>query len=107
MDDECILNKIDTDITKILICAKIECKKAKGYAWSPLLANAGHTVITTKWHLSAVLNGRLQLRLMDRAHAIIAAKKQLKEAYTVLCRVQKHAKQIKSEIHFWKIMWNI
>ena len=32
---------------------------------------------------------------MDRAHAIIAAKEQLKEAYTVLCKVQKHAKQIR------------
>ena len=95
MDDECILNKIDTAITKILTCTESECTKAKGYAWSPLLANASHTVITTKWHLSAVLNGRLQLRLMDRAHAIIAAKKQLKEAYTVLHKVQKHAKQIR------------
>ena len=31
---------------------------------------------------------------MDQAHAIIAAKKQLKEAYSVLQKVQKHAKQI-------------
>ena len=30
---------------------------------------------------------------MDQAHAIIAAKKQLKEAYTVLHKVQQHAKQ--------------
>ena len=95
MDDECILNKINTAITKILIHAEMECKKAKGYAWSPLLANAGCTVIAAKWHLSAVLNGSLQLCLMDRAHAIIPAKKQVKEAYTVLCKVQKHAKQIR------------
>ena len=32
---------------------------------------------------------------MDRTHAIIAAKKQLKEAYNVLRNVQKHAKQIR------------
>ena len=83
-DDERILNKINTAITKILICTEIECKKAKRYAWLPLLTNAGHTVIAAKWHLSAVLNGRLQIHLMDCAHAIIAAKKQLKEAYTVL-----------------------
>ena len=94
MDDERILNKIDTAITKILLCMEIECKKAKGYAWSPLLANAGQTVIAAKWHLSAVLNERLQIRLMDRAHAIIAAKKQLKEAYNVQRKVQKHTKQI-------------
>ena len=32
---------------------------------------------------------------MDRAHAIIAAKKQLKEAYQTLHKVQKHAQQIR------------
>ena len=87
MDDEHILNEIDTAITKILIHTEIECKKAKGYAWLPLLANAGHTVIAAKWHLSAALNGRLQIQLMDCTCAIIAAKKQLKEAYTVLQKV--------------------
>ena len=71
------------------------CKKVKGYAWSPLLANAGCTVIAAKWHLSAVLSGRLQIRLMDHAHAIIAAKKQLKDAYHTLQKVQKHARQIR------------
>ena len=94
VDDERILNKIDDSITQIMLCAEAECKKAKGYAWSPLLANAGHTVIATKWHLSAVLNGRLQIRLMDRAQATINAKKQLKEAYATLRKVQKNTKQI-------------
>ena len=94
-DDERILNKIDDSITKIMLRAEVECKKAKGYAWSPLLANAGHTVIAAKWHLSAVLNGHLQIRLMDCAQAIIHAKKQLKEAYATLRKVQKHAKQIR------------
>ena len=94
-DDERILNKLDDAITKILLCAEIECKKVKGYTWSPLLANAGCTIIAAKWHLSAVLNGRLQIRLMDRACAIIDAKHQLKEAYTILHNVQKNAKQIR------------
>ena len=71
------------------------CKKAKGYAWSPLLANAGRTIIAAKWHLSAVINGQLQIRLMDHAHTIIAAKKQLKDAYQTLQKVQKHARQIR------------
>ena len=93
-NDERILNKIDDSITQIMLRAEVECKKARGYAWSPLLANAGRTVIAAKWHLSAVLNGRLQLRLMDRAQAIINAKRQLKEAYTTLCKIQKNAKQI-------------
>ena len=72
----------------------MECKKARGHAWLPLLANAGHTFIATKWHLSAVLNGHLQIRLLDCAQAIINAKKQLKEAYATLRKVQKNAKQI-------------
>jgi hypothetical protein len=50
------LNKIDNDITDILLAAKRDCKKAKGHDWSPLLANAGRTVITGKWHLSALIN---------------------------------------------------
>ena len=65
LDDERILNKIDQSITQIMLRAEIECKKTKGYAWSPLLANAGRTAIAAKWHLSAVLNNRLQIRLMD------------------------------------------
>ena len=72
----------------------MECKKARGYAWSPLLANAGHTIIAAKWHLSAVLNGRLQIQLMDHAQAILRTKQQLKEAYATLHKVQKNAKQI-------------
>ena len=41
-----------------------------------------------------ILNGWLQIRLMDQARAIIDARKQVKEAYTILQKVQKHAKQI-------------
>jgi hypothetical protein len=50
-NDVHILNKIDRDITAALLKAERECKRAKGHAWSPLLAKAGHTVIATKWHL--------------------------------------------------------
>ena len=65
------LNKIDDAFTQILLLrAEIECKKAKGFAWSPLLANAEHTVIAAKWHLSAVLNSRLQIQLMVQTCAI-------------------------------------
>ena len=78
-----------------MLHVEIECKKAKGYAWSALLTNAGRTIIAAKWHLSAVLNGRLQIQLMDHACAIIDAKCQLKEAYTILRHIQKHAKQIR------------
>jgi hypothetical protein len=60
---ECILNKIDDDITKILLAAERDCKRAKGHDWSPLLASAGRTVIAAKWHLSALLNGRTQRTL--------------------------------------------
>jgi methylaspartate ammonia-lyase len=44
-NDEKILNKIDRDITKILLRAEQDCKQAKGHALSPLLAHAG------KWSL--------------------------------------------------------
>jgi hypothetical protein len=40
-NDICILNKLDNDIMRILLTAKADCKKARGHAWSPLLANAG------------------------------------------------------------------
>ena len=94
-DDIRILNKIDNDITKILLNAETECKKARGHAWSPLLATAGRTVIAAKWHLSDVLNNRLQISLWNRAEAIIHAKAQLKAAYAVLRQVQRDAKKIR------------
>jgi hypothetical protein len=94
-DDIRILNKIDNDITKILLAAETECKKARGHTWSPLLANAGRTVIAAKWHLSDVLNNRLQISLWNRAEAIIHAKAQLKAAYAVLRQVQRDAKKIR------------
>ena len=95
LDDECILNKINKAIIGIMLHAEVECMEALGYAWSPLLVNAGCTVIATKWHLSTVLDNWLQIRIMDRACAIIQAKKQLKEAYAVLQTIQKNAKQIR------------
>jgi hypothetical protein len=94
-DDERILNKIDRDITKILLSAEKNCKKAKGHAWSPLLANAGRTVIAAKWHLSNVINGRYSLTLWNRAEEIIQAKAQVKAAYAVLRQVQKDARKIR------------
>jgi translation initiation factor 2B subunit (eIF-2B alpha/beta/delta family) len=93
-EDARILNKIDTDITKILLAAESQCKKAKGHAWSPLLANAGRTVIAAKWHLSNLCNGRLTLTLWNRAKAILQAKAQLKEAYAMLRKVQQDAQRI-------------
>jgi hypothetical protein len=56
-NDEKILNKIDHDITKILLHAERDCKRAKGHAWSSLLAHAGKMVIAAKWHLSDVCLG--------------------------------------------------
>ena len=61
----------------------------------PLLANAGRAVIAAKWHLSDVMNGRLTITLWNRAEAIIQAKAQLKEAYSVLRQVQQNATKIR------------
>jgi hypothetical protein len=79
-NDVRILNKIDRDITTTLLHAEQDCKCAKGHAWSPLLANAGCTVIAAKWHLSNVIHGRFPTQLWDRAVAIIHTKAQIKEA---------------------------
>ena len=94
-DDERLLNKINDDITRILLRAERHCKKARGHAWSLLLAIAGRTGIAAKWHFSDVINQRLNIRLLDRAQAIIKAKQQLKEAYKVLRQVQANARQIR------------
>jgi hypothetical protein len=94
-NDERILNKIDRDITKILLSAENDCKRAKGHAWSPLLANAGRTVIAAKWHLSNVIHGRYHLTLWNRAEEIIRAKAQVKAAYATLRQVQKDARKIR------------
>jgi hypothetical protein len=74
--------------------AEKKCKKAKGHAWSPLLANAGRTVIATKWHLSDLMNGRLHIPLWSHANAIIQAKQQTKDAYATLRAVQQNARAI-------------
>lgn len=93
--DKCIMNKIDHNITEIILAAKRNCKKAKGHTWPPLLANAGHAVIAAKWHLSDLYNGWIQVPLWEHATAIIQAKAQVKEAYALLQSVQKDAKQIR------------
>ena len=93
-DDECILNQINAAITCILLHAEKHCKKARGHAWSPLLAITGHAIIAAKWHFLDVINHCLNIHLLDRAQAIIKAKQQLKEAYKVLCQVQANAQQI-------------
>jgi hypothetical protein len=48
----------NANITAIMIRAENKCKRAKGHDWSPLLANAGRTVITAKWNLSNVMHRR-------------------------------------------------
>jgi hypothetical protein len=73
----------------------VKCKRAKGHAWSPLLANAGRTVIAAKWNLSNLINGRVQATLWNRAEAILQAKAQVKEAYALLRQVQQNAKKIR------------
>jgi peroxiredoxin len=95
-DDARILHKIDSDITAILLDSERKCKTAKGHAWSPLLANAGRTVIAAKWHLSDLLTNRIAMSLWNRAESIIAAKEQVREAYATLRKVQKHAQQIRA-----------
>jgi hypothetical protein len=40
------------------LTAESKCKRAHGHDWSPLLANAGRTVIAAKWHLSDIMQGR-------------------------------------------------
>jgi hypothetical protein len=47
-NDVRILNQINRDITTTLLHAKQDCNHAKGHVWSPLLTNAGCTVIAVK-----------------------------------------------------------
>jgi hypothetical protein len=94
--DERILNAIDNKLTDILLWAESKCKHAHGHAWSPLLANAGRTVIAAKWNLSNIMHGRTPIPPhLPRAMAISNAKEQIKEAYTLLRKVQANAKQIR------------
>lgn len=95
-NDEAILNAIDANITKILLWAEAKCKRAKGHDWSPLLANAGRTVIAAKWHLSNIMTGRTMIPTgITRETAIAKARSQIKDAYDLLRKVQKNAKQIR------------
>ena len=95
-DDERILNAIDANITQILLTAERKCKRAHGHDWSPLLANAGRTVIAAKWHLSDIMQGRSEIPAhMTRASAIILARSQIQEAYRALRQVQQNASKIR------------
>jgi hypothetical protein len=94
--DETILNAIDANITKILLWAETKCKRAKGHDWSPLLANAGRTVIAAKWNLSNIMTGRTTIpATLSRDEAITKAGAQIKDAYSLLRKVQKKAKEIR------------
>jgi hypothetical protein len=94
--DERIMNEIDQTLTEILLWAESKCKRAHGHAWSPLLANAGRTVIAAKWNLSNIMHGRTPIPPhIQRATAISTAREQVKDAYTILRKVQANAKQIR------------
>jgi hypothetical protein len=95
-NDESILNSIDLNITRIMLWAENQCKRAKGHDWSPLLATAGRTVIAAKWNLSNIMTGRTTLPMnVSRDEAITKARSQIKDAYSLLRKVQKNAKQIR------------
>jgi hypothetical protein len=94
-DDVRILYQIDSDITNILLAAERQCKTAGGHAWSPLLANAGRTVIAAKWHLSDLLNHRIADNLVNRAEALLAARAQVCDAYALLRQIQHNAQKIR------------
>jgi hypothetical protein len=83
--DVTILNAIDANITEIMLWAETNYKHAKGHDWSPLLANAGRTVIAAKWNLSNIMHGRTPTPSnVLKEVAISKAKAQIKEAYTIL-----------------------
>jgi hypothetical protein len=83
--DEQIMNAIDKKITEILLWAESKCKRTNGHDWSPLLANAGRTVIAAKWNLSNIMHGRTPIpHNLPRESAIHNAKNQIKAAYTLL-----------------------
>jgi hypothetical protein len=94
-NDERILNKIDRAISAIMLRAEAECKKAKGYAWSPLLVHAGKTILAARWHLSDVLNGRIAIPPGMKQNMITDARAQVKDAYMALRTVQTHARTIR------------
>jgi hypothetical protein len=95
-NDESILNSIDLNITRIMLWVENQCKRAKGHDWSPLLATAGCTVIAAKWNLSNIMMGRTTLPMnVSRDEAITKARSQIKDAYSLLRKVQKNAKQIR------------
>jgi hypothetical protein len=96
-NDVRILNAIDETITEIMLWAKLKCKWPKGqYEWSRLLANAGQVVIVAKWNLSNLMTGQTLIP-PDLTHeqALSTTRNQIKEAYTGLRKVQRHAKVIR------------
>jgi hypothetical protein len=95
-NDERALNAINANITRILLTAESKCKQAHGHDWSPLLANAGRTVIAAKWHLSDIMQGRSAIPpSMTRESAILLARSQINAAYDVLRNVQQNASAIR------------
>jgi hypothetical protein len=80
-NDERTLNKIDLNITRIMLWAETQCKRAKGHDWSPLLANAGQMVIAAKWNLSNIMMGRTTIPMnLSGDEAIIKVRSQIKDA---------------------------
>jgi hypothetical protein len=96
-NDVRILNNIDATITDIMLWAENKCKRPKGqYEWSPLLANAGRTVIAAKWNLSNIMTERTPIPPdITRDQAISNARLQIKDAYQCLRKVQQNAKVIR------------
>jgi hypothetical protein len=95
--DELILTNIDRAITTIMLRAERDCKKAKGYAWSPLLVHAGKTVLAARWHLSDILNGRIAIPPGENATMILHARAQVKAAYHALRDVQRNSRLIRDQ----------
>jgi hypothetical protein len=94
--DEKISNDIDANITEIMIWAENKCKWTKGHDWSPLLANAGCTVIAAKWNLSNIMHRQSLIPMnITCKEAITKAKSQITEVYNILWKVQMRSRQIR------------
>jgi hypothetical protein len=80
-----------------MLWAENKCKQPKGpHEWSPLLANAGRTVIAAKWTLSNIMHGRTPIpHDTTREQAIGTARRQIQEAYGALRKVQRRAKLLR------------
>jgi hypothetical protein len=98
-NDERILNKIDLNITRIMLWAETQCKRAKGHDWS-----TGQMVIAAKWNLSNIMMGRTTIPMnVSRDEAITKARSQIKDhtpSYGKYRRMQTN----RSEKPSWKIV---